>query len=138
MATEIVIGLMSMTSSRLLRLPVMHTLDPPSIICVVLLDFVCIVIEGKLSLCKPQMRGEHTTWVTLSVMVGRSGSPACVELGLFKLRLWSARRLTETVVGDADRVNASMRQPGGHGLMTGGGGSGGGGVTAGSKVTAVS
>jgi hypothetical protein len=72
------------------------------------------------------MRGEHTTWVTLSVKVSGGSS---------RVRKWEGgdrnpTRLIVTDMGEGARVSPSRRHPGGHSEASNlsvGGGSGGGG-----------
>jgi hypothetical protein len=124
-ATNVVMGSMSTLLRRLPRSPVTHTFDPPSIIRLEQFETQQIVMEDRVSPCRPQTCGEHTTWVTLSVINWRWGKSICVESGPS-----SVQRSIATVVGEIGHRSASRRHPGGHSLVgvvgRDGGSSGGG------------
>jgi len=115
------------TSRRLPRLPVMQTLEPPSIIRFVEVGLQRIMMDDLRSMWTPQTHGEQTMCITLSVMDGGCGRVARKES-----EICSAQRSMARVVSKGDRVSSLRRQPGGHGLcniggVTNGGSSGGGG-----------
>ena len=78
--SEISMGVISDTSSRIVRSPVMQTLDPLSMI-LPLLSATCRIFTEVISLPQtPHMREEHTTRVKLSKIDGVwYGSKARVE-----------------------------------------------------------
>ena len=130
-ATEISMGVISDTSSRIVRSPVTQTLDPPSMSLPLLLATRRIFTEVISLPRTPHTRKEHTTWVMLSKIDGIwYGSKARVEL-----TSWSARRSSWVahivgVVGG--RIRSSMMEQGGN--MSVGGGSGGGRIRAWSLI----
>jgi hypothetical protein len=99
----------------------MQTFDPPSIIWLVVAITLRIVMDERVLPWIPQTRGEHMTLVMLLVIDGSGGSSARVES-----RLWLMRKSMMTVGGESERVSLSRRQPGGHALLSDGGGFGGG------------
>ena len=123
------------TSRRLPRLPVMQTLEPPSIIRFVEVGLQWIVMDDLRSMWTPQTHGEQTMCITLSVMDGGCGRVARKES-----EICSAQRSMARVVSKGDRVSSLRRQPGGHGLCniggaTNGGGSGAGGTVGGANAS---
>lgn len=68
-ATEMAMGVMSLTSKRAWRLPVTHTLEPPSMRVLIVSELQRIVIEDVSSPLIPHTRGVQRTWVTLSIIV---------------------------------------------------------------------
>ena len=116
-------GVISETSSRIVRSPVTQTLEPPSISFPLPSETRRIFTEVVSSPRIPHTREEHTTRVTLSNMEGIwNGRSARVESSS-----WSARRFSWVmqIVGlSGVRMWSSMREQGGN--MTVGGGSGGG------------
>ncbi len=91
---------MSTTSRRLPRSPVMQTFDPPLIIWLAVLENLRIVMDDRASPRIPQTRGEHMTWVKLSVINGSWGSSASMES-----KPWLGRML------ELSRMGTSVKYP---------------------------
>ena len=120
-ATEMSMGLISETSSRIVRSPVTQTLEPPSISLPLQSEMRRIFTEVLSSPRIPHTREEHTTRVTLSNIDGIwYGKRARVESSS-----WLARRFSWVmhIVGlEGARMRSSMKEQGGN--MSVGGGSG--------------
>ena len=121
-ATEMSMGVISETSSRIVRSPVMQTLEPPSISLPLQSEMRRIFTEVVSSPRMPHTRKEHTTQVTLSYIDGIWYGRARVES-----MSWSVQRFCWVmhIVGfEGARMRSSMKEQGGN--MSVGGGSGGG------------
>ncbi len=122
-ATEISMGVISDTSSRIMRLPVTQMLDPPSMSLQLLSATHRIFMEVISSPRTPHSREEHTTRVMLSKIDGIwYGSKARVES-----TSWSAQRsscVTHIIGLEGGRMRSSMMEQGGN-MSVGGGSSGG-------------
>ena len=130
-ATEISMGVISDTSSRIVRSPVTQTLDPPSMSLPLLSATRRIFTEVISSPRTPHTREEHTMRVMLSKIDGIwYGSKARVES-----TSWSAQRsswVTHIVGVEGGRMRSSMMEQGGN--MSVGGCSGGGRIRAWSLI----